>query len=207
MGTIFNERTWLTWLVKVRIIIITFLLGIELAVATLTPSNVPQRLFISVILMYYTISVVYVLVLSLWNDARLQARLQVLTDLAFSTAILYVTGGIDTSFNFLNPLIIIVAAILLPRVWAYLTGALAFILFGAVMELTYFDVIPSYSLTRPDPKSLQAIIIINLFAYLAIAHLASQLSAKLRQVNVQLQDKKAGRWKTCRRCTRTLSAR
>src|SRR5512146_1784651 len=189
MGTTLNERTWLTWLVKVRIIIVTFLLGIELAVASFTPTNLPKGLFIALILMYYTISVVYVVVLSVWEAARLQARLQVLTDLAFSTAILYITGGTDTYFNFLYPLIIIVAAILLPRVWAYLTAMFSFILFGAVVELTYFDVVPSYSVTLPDPKSLQAIIAVNLFAYMAVAYLASQLAGKLRQVDVQLQDK------------------
>ena len=31
MNAGFNERTWLEWLVKVRVIIITFLLAIELA--------------------------------------------------------------------------------------------------------------------------------------------------------------------------------
>ena len=46
------------------------------------------------------------------------------------TLVVYVTGGVDSSLNFLYPLVIIVACILLPRVWAYLTAALAFILYG-----------------------------------------------------------------------------
>ena len=33
MQSMFDERLWLGWLVKVRIIILTFLLGIELAIA------------------------------------------------------------------------------------------------------------------------------------------------------------------------------
>ena len=36
-----EERTWLTWLVKVRMLILTVLLGIELAVFRLTPSVLP----------------------------------------------------------------------------------------------------------------------------------------------------------------------
>jgi len=52
MRTDFNERTWLIWLGKVRIIVITFLLGIELAVSVLTPTNLPTRLFVSVILLW-----------------------------------------------------------------------------------------------------------------------------------------------------------
>ena len=185
----FNERAWLVWLGKVRIIIITFLFGIELAIAVLTPTNLPKGLFVSLILLWYTVSVFYVLLLSLWRDSRFQARLQVITDLALATALVYVTGGIESYFSFLYPLIIIVGSILLPRGWAYITAALAFIVSGAVLELAYFDIIRSYSIGHPDLRSLQVTIFINLFAYVAIAYLSSQLSAKLRQVDVQLQDK------------------
>ena len=37
----FDERSWLIWLGKVRMIVITLLFSIELAVATLTPTNLP----------------------------------------------------------------------------------------------------------------------------------------------------------------------
>ena len=188
MGEQFNERSWLIWLGKVRIIIITFVFGIELAVAVLTPTYLPKRLFVVAILLWYTLSVFYLLLLSLWRDARFQARLQVLTDLCMAATIVYLTGGIDSSFNFLYPLIILVAAILFSRAWTFLVAALAFILSGAILELSYFDMLHSYSVSRPDLRSLQASILINLFAYAAIAYLASQLSTKLRQADVRLQE-------------------
>jgi two-component system sensor histidine kinase PilS (NtrC family) len=188
MQTNFNERTWLTWLAKVRIIVITFLLGIELAITRLTPTPLPERVFVSIIMLWFTVAVFYVLLLFLWEDYRNQARLQVFSDLIFTTAIVYLTGGQDTSFVFLYPLVIIMASILFSRGWAYLTAALSFILFGALVELTYYDVLRTYSTTRPDPKSLQAIIFINLFAFLAIAYLATSLSNKLRMADVELAD-------------------
>ncbi len=188
-GSQFNERTWLTWLVKVRIIVITFLLGIGLAIIRLTTNNISQFGFVSVIVLWYTISVFYVLLLSIWDDYRMLSRLQILADLVFVTAIVYLAGGSDTPFNFLYPLVIIVASIVLSRTWAYLVAALSFILFGGTLELAYFDVIRSYATIRPDPKSLQAIIFINLFAFMAVAYLSSSLTTKLRQVDVQLQDK------------------
>ena len=189
MKTDFNERNWLAWLVKVRIIIITFVLGIGLVITRLTTTGIDESIFVSVIVLWYTIAVFFVLLNNVWAEVKIQARLQVLTDLTLVTATVHVTGGIDTSFNFLYPLLIIVVSILLPRWWAYLTAALSFICFGAVLELAYFGVIRSFSVTRPDLKSLQAVILINLFAYLAIAYLSSSLSQKLRQVDVQLQDK------------------
>lgn len=183
-----QQRNWLVWLAKVRVIVITFLFGIEFAVSTLTTTNLPKALFVATILVAYTVSIFYILLLSVWSDPRLQARLHVLTDLVLAAVIVYVTGGIDSSFTFLYPLIIIVASILLTRPWAFLTAALAFIASGSVLELSYFNIISSYSVTRPDLRSLQVSILINLFAYAAIAYLATQLSNKLRQADVQLEE-------------------
>ena len=187
MQSMFDERLWLAWLVKVRIIILTFLLGIELAIARFTPTPLPLTLFISTIVLWYGISAFYLLLLSFWEEHRLQSFLQVITDLALITLVVYATGGVDSSLNFLYPLVIIVAAILLPPLWTYLMAALAFILYGTVLELTYFEYIPSYSISHPEPRMLQAIIVVNLCAYLAVAYLASLLAAKLRQVNVRLK--------------------
>jgi len=188
MQSTFDERNWLVWLVRVRIFILTLLLAIELAVAQFSPAPVPMRLFISTILFWYSLSLFYVLLLSFWQEHRLQASLQVLTDLVLVSLVVHETGGWDSSLNFLYPLVIIVAAVLLPRVWAGLVAALAFILYGTVLDLNYYAIIPSYCTTHPGLKALQAIIFVNLFAFLAVAYLAGLLTAKLRQVGVQLKD-------------------
>jgi len=187
MQAMFNERPWLKWLVKVRFIILTFLLGIELAIASLAPNPIPLRLFVEVVLLWYAISVFYVVLLRFWREYRIQSLLQVLTDLALVTLTVYATGGVDSSLNFLYALVIIVASMLLPRSWAFLTAALAFVLYGAVLELTYFAVIPSYSTTHPGLRVLQGIIVINLVAYFAVAYLTGLLAAKLRLADVRLK--------------------
>jgi two-component system sensor histidine kinase PilS (NtrC family) len=114
--------------------------------------------------------------------------LQVLSDLAMVTLIVQLTGGIDSSLNFLYPLVIIVACMLLPRSWGFLSAALAFILFGAMLELDYYGAIPSFSTSHPKLKALQVVMFVNLFAYFAIAYLAGLLVTKLRQADVRLKD-------------------
>src|SRR5262252_3929788 len=188
MQSTFDERNWLGWLVRVRIFILTVLLAVELAVAQFSPAPVPMRLFISTILLWYCLSLFYILLLSFWQEHQPQAVLQALTDVALVTLVVHETGGWDSSLNFLYPLVIIVASVLLPRVWAGLIAALAFILYGTVLELNYYEVIPSYCTTHPGLKTLQAIIFVNLFAFLAVAYLAGLLTHKLRQVGVQLKD-------------------
>lgn len=185
-----NERTGLAWLVKVRVIIITILLAIELATLTLTTTNVDRRLFVAAIVAWYAVAGLHLFLFSRRKpDWRMQSKLQVVADLFFATAVIYLTGGIDTSFNFLYPLIIIVASTLLSESWAYFTAGMSFILLGGTLELSYFDLIHSYSITRPDPKSLQAVIFVNLFAYVSIAYLANKLASRMRQADVALKDK------------------
>ena len=188
MQSTFDERNWLGWLVKIRIIILTFLLGIELIVSRLADSPLPLRIFVSTMLLWYALSVFYALLHSFLEDSRVQALLQVVTDLVLVSLVVHFTGSWDSSLNFLYPLVIIVACILLPRVWAYLTAALAFILYGAVLDLNYYGLVPSFATTHPELKALEAIIFVNLFAYLAVAYLAGLLAGKLRQVDVQLKD-------------------
>ncbi len=186
MQSAFENRVWLTWLVKVRILILTVLLGIELAIAQFTPVAFPIRLFADAILLAYTISAFYLVLLHFWEEMKPQAVLQVVSDLLLVSLLVYVTGGVDSSLNFLYPLVIIVASILLPRVWAYLAAALAFILYGAVLELSFFGVIPSFSASHPGIRTLQAIIFVNLFGYCTVAYLAGLLSDKLRQTDKRL---------------------
>ncbi len=173
---------------KVRILILMVLLAIELAVIRLTPSPLPIMPFLTGMVLWFVLSLFFLFLVSVWSEHRLQAILQVLSDLAMVTLVVHLTGGIDSSLNFLYPLVIVVACMLLPRGWGYLSAALAFILFGTILELDYYLVIPSYSNSHPKLKALQVVIFVNLFAYFAIAYLAGLLMSKLRQVDVQLKD-------------------
>jgi len=188
-GKTFSERSWLAWLVKVRIIVITFVLAIELAIANLTVNNVNTSLFVALILFWYAVAALHAVLVSIWDDWKLQARIQILADLACITALVYVTGGIDTSFNSLYPLVIIVASVLLSPRWTYLTAALSFILLGATLEAVHFNLLPSFATTRSDLRTLQVVILVNLFAFVTVAYLAVQLSNRLRQVGHELRSK------------------
>ena len=183
-----DERNWLTWLVKVRVLILMVLLAIELAVIRLTPNPLPIVPFLTAMMLWFVLSLFFVFLVSVWSEHRLQAIVQVIADLIMVTLVVHVTGGIDSSLNFLYPLVIVVACMLLPRSWGYLSAALAFILFGTILELDYYSFMPSYSTSHPKLKALQVVIFVNLFAFFGIAYLAGLLMNKLRQVDVQLKD-------------------
>ena len=187
MATDFDKQTWLAWLVKVRILILTVLLGIELAAAQFAPVPFPVRQFVDVILLAYTLAIFHLLLLHFWREFKAQAGLQVATDLAVVAVLVYITGAVDSSLNFLYPLVILVASVLFSRRGAYLTAALAFILYAAVIELSYFHVVPSYMVSTPEFPRVQAIVFVNLTGYIAVAYLATLLSAKLRLADKRLE--------------------
>lgn len=183
-----DDRNWLTWLVKVRMLILMVLLVIELAVIRLTPSPVPVVPFLTVMVLWFVLSLFFLFLVTVWSETRLQAILQVVADIAMVTLVVQVSGGIESSLNFLYPLAIVVAAMLLPRGWAYMSAALAFIFFAGVLELDYYGAIPSYTGAHAKLKALQVVILVNLFAYFAIAYLAGLLMTKLRQADAQLRN-------------------
>ncbi len=74
MQSTFDERNWLGWLVKIRVIILTFLFGIELTVARLASSPLPLRSFVATMLLWYSLSLFFILLLSFWEEQRVQAR-------------------------------------------------------------------------------------------------------------------------------------
>ena len=187
MQSAFEGRTWLAWLVKVRILILTLLLALELVLAQFTPVAFSVGLFVNAMILAYTLAVFHLLLLRLWDETGTQAILQIATDLVIVSLLVYVTGGVDSSLNFLYPLVIVVATILFSRRGAYLTAAMAFILYASVLELGYFQIVPSYAVTHPGLRMLQGIILVNLVGYGAIAYLAGLLAAKLRQVDTRLK--------------------
>jgi len=54
--------------------------------------------------LWFALSLFFMFLVSVWNEHRLQAMLQVLADLAMVTLVVHFTGGIDSSLNFLYPL-------------------------------------------------------------------------------------------------------
>lgn len=192
-----DQRESLLWLIRVRIVIITFLLGIELTVVQLT---LPQTSlawlgssqgfwFVSAVFIWYALTLFFALLLKLSTDYTMQSYVQIICDICMITSAIHITGGLDSYFFFLYPLVVILASISLPqaRAGAYLVASLSFILSGAVLELAYYEKISSFALTRPDLQSLQIRVFTNLGFFLAVGYLSSSLVVNLRRTGTQLQ--------------------
>src|SRR2546430_16332040 len=93
MHSISDERNWLTWLVKVRLLILTVLLAIELAGIRLTPSPLAIMPVLTAMVLWFALSLCFLFLGSEWSEGRLQAMLRVLSGLAVDTLIVHLNGG------------------------------------------------------------------------------------------------------------------
>ncbi|HEY2122777.1 MAG TPA: hypothetical protein VGH07_04220, partial [Chthoniobacterales bacterium] len=180
---------WLPWLGRVRFLVITFLVGVVVAVHQLTPVAIPVRAFVSLVIFWYTLAVVYVILRRWIPEARWHAPLQFVCDLVIVTGVVYATGGQDSYFLSLYLLVILMSSVLFSRRGAFLVAGMSFVLLGCVIELMFYGVIARTSNSMPAARSLGFWLASNLFAFCAVAYLGSLLSQTLRTKGVELAEK------------------
>ena len=180
---------WVPWLGRVRFLVITFLVGVVVAVHQLAPVALPVRAFVSLIVFWYTLATVYVILHRWMPEARWHPHLQVVCDLVIVTGVVYATGGQDSYFLSLYLLVILMSSVLFSRRGAFLVASGSFVLLGTVIELMFYGVIPRTSNSAPGARALEFWLASNLFAFLAVAYLGSLLSQTLRTKGVELAEK------------------
>ncbi len=199
-------QAWLPWVTKIRFVIITFVFAIEFAIQQVVPDpsrpDAIKRLGIVVIL-WYTLSLFYLIYSQISRELWQQAYLQILSDLFIITAIVHVTGDLESNYLSLYPVAIILASILLPRGRALLVAAVSFVFMGSLLELAYlpsllpevarryptFRFLATSSAQSVDLGTLQVKIVASLFGFFAVAYLTSYLAESLRKAGAELRDK------------------
>lgn len=185
-----NTTEWLSWLGRVRFLVITSLLAIVLAVHQLTPLPLVAKYFTPVILLWYVLGVCYVILMRWIPRARWHTSLQITGDLLLITGLVYATGGHESYFISLYLLVILMACVLLMRRGVFIVAGGAFALLGTIVELAQFGLIPSTSTDTLTDRTLEFWVFSNFLAFLAVAYLGSTLAHMLRSKGVELEEKR-----------------
>ena len=184
-------REWLNWLVRARLLVITLLLALIVLLRQFGQLDVPPQRFAPVILFWYFVGITYGILLKMAPRARWHAWLQGVLDLLIVTILVGITGGHDSYFLSLYLIAILVAGVVFTRKGTFVFAGLSFILLGALVELTYYGILPRTAQSMPDERTLQLRIFTNLFAFIGIAYLSSQLTQTLRRRGAELEEKRA----------------
>lgn len=199
-------KDWLPWVIKIRFVIILFVFAIDYAIHQLTnPASSASIRYLGVAVILWSILNLFFLTYNqLSRDYLLQAYLQIFSDLIIITAIVHVTGDLESNYFSLYLVAIILASILLTRGRALMVAAVSFVFMGAMIELVYLPGMYPFLITRipalqllattsnltPDlMTALQVKIGASFFGFFAVAYLSSYLAESLRKAGRELRDK------------------
>lgn len=185
-------RRKLLWLIAGRAAVVTVLLGSGTLIGVTSPETLPihSEAFFGLIGVTYALTVAYVVLLNYTERHRWLIDLQLAGDALIVSAIVYLTGGINSYFSSLYTLPIIAATSVESRRGGALAGTLSCLLYAG-MVIAQFTGVPGFELAAG--QSLPAIRLalytvgLNLFGFVAIAALTGYLAEGLRQADIQLQ--------------------
>jgi two-component system sensor histidine kinase PilS (NtrC family) len=185
------------WLMLLRLLFATFLLFATVIVqARAYPlffnTSLPSLYLLTGVIYFLTLC--YALLVDRITKYIVFAYVQMLFDVLFITALIYVTGGIESIFSFIYILTIISAAMMLYRRGGLLIASASSICYGTLLDLQYFGIIHPYY-TRASELMTYNIgyyfytLLMNIAAFYVVAFLSSYLTEELRRSSVKLKAK------------------
>ncbi len=142
-----------------------------------------------VLISVYVLTALYRYLLRSKNLAYL-AYLQTSIDILLVTFLVLLTGGIDSGLSILYDLAIISASIVLYRRGGYLAASLSSILYGAMIDMQYYNVLKN--LARSQSFTAGQVfyhVFLNILSFYLVGLLSGYLSERLRTTRLALHEK------------------
>lgn len=186
-------RRKLKWLIGVRALAVTVLLGSSILLAIGYGGHFPTvPIFYLLIGITYLLTILYSLALSHTSTLRVQAGLQLAGDVLLETALVLGTGGPDSPFHLLYVISIIAGSMLLG--WGGSLGVAASVsgLYGIVL---WGGVAGWFGLPESGPQPVAErlyFFLYNAGAFVAVALLSSSLTSRLYHLGARLAQREVG---------------
>ncbi|MFQ6082245.1 MAG: nitrogen regulation protein NR(II) [Candidatus Aminicenantia bacterium] len=178
-------------LISLRIIVITTLLGSVIITQFITSVFLSLKIIYGLVLVVYLLSAFYTFLYHFNHNYIFQAYLQLIGDLLVTTGLVYFSGGLISPFTFLYILPIITASIILyNKRGSYIIASLSSILFGSLVDLMYFKIVPFYRAKQGFDVSFGLVsynIFVAIAAFFAVAYLSNILAENLRKTGQKLK--------------------
>lgn len=192
-------RGRLYWLMFLRVVVVTFLLGATVLLQVretrnlLTPPLIGLYGLIGII---YFLTLIYIFLMKRVPSLKGMAYAQILVDILGSTALVYLTGLEESVFSSIYNLSIITGSILLYRQGGLTTASLSAFLYGGLLDLRYYEVISplalgSHKTVTSAGSELFYTILVNISAFFIVALLSSYLAEQARKSQQELKETKS----------------
>ena len=178
-------------LIAVRVVVVTTLLLAALIIQYTVREVLPLDYLYIAAGATYALTLVYIGLGFAIASRAINLMIQIGGDLLVETLLVYFTGGLDSPFSFLYLVSIITASMLLYRRGGLLAASGAVILYGVMIDLMYYDVLPmpAQSLFLPIAWTSSRVyynMAANFSGFYATALLTSYLSEQLQRTSLEL---------------------
>jgi len=185
-------RRKLRWLIGIRAVISTVLLGSAIFFQITSPGSFPVNPFFFLIGLTYAMTALYAWTLRQAERYRWLVDLQLAGDVLVVSAFIYFTGGIMSYFSSLYVLAIVAASTVQFRRGGLLVAGLSALLYGGVVLAQYMTAEGLLhdpwlvSPTLPPRSVAQYTYLLNTFGFVAVALLSGSLAEGVRSAGARL---------------------
>jgi len=193
-GNNIQFRRHILWLLFIRVIFFTLLIGVTVALGSLGTEVILPR--DTVILAFLSILFIF----SIGSSATMQKNvlhlkrfglIQFLSDTVFAALLVYGTGCSQSIFTPVFIMPVIAGGLIMYRIGGFMSAAAATILYGGVLYLEYLGIVPNYMTAADYVPAHDLLKSANLFAIYGVtffitALLSGTLAARLRTTEEEL---------------------
>ncbi|WP_447973460.1 two-component system sensor histidine kinase NtrB [Nitrospira sp. Kam-Ns4a] len=189
-------RIRLHWLMGLRLVVVTLLLGLSIAFHVGRGEHAVT--FYALIALTYAITIVYAGALRFLKTEQaltLMAYGQVGVDLLLETFLVARTGGVESPFPVLYMMTVTLASFILKRRGGLITAGVSAILFGLVTNVQLYGLVESRGWIPPSRLSAPETLYtfgVNTLALVVVGFLSGTLAEQLRRTGLSLVEKEQG---------------
>jgi two-component system sensor histidine kinase PilS (NtrC family) len=188
-------RRKLAWLIAIRVVISTVLLGSAILVQINSPGLFPVDPFFFLIGLTYALTLVYIGLLPVTDAHRWIVDLELAGDAVIVSAFIYMTGGVTSYFATLYMLPVAAAGALQFRRGGVMLAALSTILYGGLVLAQYSAAAGFLQASwlmgphgnLPPARLAQYTVAINVFGFVVVGLVSGSLADSLRHAGERLQ--------------------
>lgn len=189
----------LRWLIISRVAITTFLLGIYIFIdlkQTSVHSGIGFPSFYSLILITYIISFIFIILLKFIKTCQINAYIQMVCDVALITLLVHITGGVNSVYSVLYPMVIIYTVLFAERKGGLIVATACSLSYGLLLNLEFFGICNfPYPLFLPpipeDAGYVYSRISIHALSFFIVAYLASFVIEQEKAARALLAEKES----------------
>jgi two-component system sensor histidine kinase PilS (NtrC family) len=188
-------RRKIAWLIAIRAIISTILLGSAIVTQITAPGSFAVDPFFFLIGLTYALTIAFALTVRYVDEHRWLVDIQLAGDALIVSAFIYVTGGITSYFTSLYVLPIVAASTVQFRRGGMLVATLSTVLYVGLVAAQYMAASgllnnpwpTRYALVLPSPSVARYTAALNVFGFFAVAFLSGSLADSLKSAGARLQ--------------------